>query len=58
MIYLNIALLVFGMIVCVFDIITQKISNSKPWGKYVRIIYAIMIILLYIELIERQWAKL
>jgi len=46
------------MLVCVFDIITQKISKIKPWGKFMKFFYALIIIAFYIELIERQWAKL
>ncbi len=56
--YLNIFLYSICMLVCVFDIITQKISKIKPWGKFMKFFYALIIIAFYIELIERQWAKL
>lgn len=56
--YLNIFLYSICMLVCVVDIITQKISKIKPWGKFMKFFYVLIIIAFYIELIERQWAKL
>lgn len=56
--YLNIFLYAACMIVCIFDIITQKITNIKPWGKFMKVFYVLIIIAFYIDLMERQWAKL
>ncbi len=56
--YINIILYTICMLICIFDIITQKITNIKPLGKYMKVFYVIIIIAFYIDLMERQWTKL